>query len=104
MMNRRGEEFAEAAIVLPLLILTILSMIMAAVFLFGYHEKQSEAHIALMKEVSSSQAVFGVRRRQASASDHIRGTAERVMSRSGSFRAYEISQADAFLLGELVNG
>ena len=104
MKSKRGEEFVEAAVVLPLLILTVLSMILAAVFLFRYEVKQSEAHAALMKDVSSSSAVFSIRRRSASESEKIRGTYDRSMSKSKAFRAYAISQADAFLLGELVNG
>ena len=99
--NRRGEEFVEAAIVLPLLILTMLSMIMAAVFLFSYHVKQSEAHISLMRDVCRSKSVFAVKRKSASSSGTIKGTYRKGMSRSGSFRAYAIRQSDAILAGEL---
>ena len=99
--GKRGEEFVEAAIVLPLVILTILSMIMVAVFLFGYQLKQTEAHVALIHEVSGSGRVFGIARRSASSSKSIQGTYSGDASKSKSFRAYELSQADAVMLGEL---
>lgn len=99
--GKRGEEFVEAAIVLPLVILTILSMIMVAVFLFGYQLKQTDAHVALIHEVSGSGSVFGIARRLASSSKSIRGMFSGNVSKARSFRAYELSQADAVMLGKL---
>lgn len=101
-LNRRGEEYVEAAIVLPLVILTILSMILMAVFLFRHLEKKSEAHIALMHDVAASEAVFGISRRSTASSSFIRGTFGRTAARSDSLRAYELNQADAIRIGGLL--
>ena len=100
-MNKKGEEIVEAAIILPLTILTILSMIMVAVILFRYEISQSKAHVALAEAASSSKKVFAVKRSSASASGQVRGTAAGQFSKSGSYRMYVISQADAIMIGQL---
>lgn len=100
-MNKRGEEFVEAAVVMPLIILTILSMITVAVFLFGFQIRQQEAHVSLMRDAAGSGKVFAVLRKNASSSEHVRGTTSGTYSRSKSYRAYALSQADGIMLGEL---
>ena len=100
--NRKGEEFVEAAIVLPLMILTILSLIMTAVFLYSYNLSQAEAHVQLMNEVVRSRRVFDVKRKSISTSERIRGLYRSDIQKNGSFRAYVIDQADAVRTGNLV--
>ena len=100
--NRKGEEFVEAAIVLPLMILTILSMIMIAVFLYSHNLSQAEAHVQLMNEVVRSRKVFDVKRKSVSTSERIRGSYRSDIQKNGSFRAYVIDQADAVRTGSLV--
>lgn len=102
-LNKKGEEFAEAAIVLPLTVLIILSLITAALFLFGHEVRQSKAHAALGREVAASKTIFGISRKSVSSSGSIRGLVGRNITKTGSFRAYVISQADAVLLGELAS-
>lgn len=104
LMSRRGEEFVEAAIVLPLMILTVLSMIMVAVFLYSHSLNQAKAHIDLMREADSSKSVFAVKRKSISTSGAIRGLYISDASKSGSFRAYAIRQADAIRIGALAEG
>ena len=101
--NRKGEEYVEAAIVLPLLILVILSMIMIAVFLFTFQVKQTEAQAAAMREAADTDRVFGIVRKSASSSENIRGLFAEHVSKGGTYRAYAISQADAVMLGELAS-
>ena len=100
--NRKGEEFVEAAIVLPLMILTILSLIITAVFLYSYNLSQAEAHVQLMNEVVRSRKVFDVKRKSVSTSERIRGLYRSDIQKNGSFRAYVIDQADAVRTGSLV--
>lgn len=101
MRNRRGEEFVEAAIVLPLMILTILSMILIAVFLYSHEVRQSDTHVELMKEAAASKSVFAVKRKSVSTSKNIRGTYTSGESKSNTFRAYAMKQADAVRIGSL---
>ena len=100
--NRKGEEFVEAAIVLPLMILTRLSLIITAVFLYSYNLSQAEAHVQLMNEVVRSRKVFDVKRKSVSTSERIRGLYRSDIQKNGSFRAYVIDQADAVRTGSLV--
>ena len=104
MPNRKGEEIVEASIVLPLVILTILSMIMVAVYLFRYEISQSDAHVSLAKEAAGSKLIVGIKRKSASSSGNIRGTWSKSVNRGDSFRMYVISQADAVMIGELAGG
>lgn len=101
MCSRKGEEMVEAAIVLPLVILTILSVIMITVFLFMYEVRQSEAHIEVMREAASSEIVFGIKRKSVSESSYIRGTAARTVRKGATVRAYALNQAEALMIGEL---
>ena len=100
--NRKGEEFVEAAIVLPLMILTILSLIITAVFLYSYNLSQAEAHVQLMNDVVRSRKVFYVKRKSVSTAERIRGLYRSDIQKNGSFRAYVIDQADAVRTGSLV--
>lgn len=100
-INKRGEEFLEAAIVLPLVILTILSMITVAVFLFRSELLQSKAHVELAQETASSKQIFGIKNRTVSSSGQARGIYKKQLKRDDSFRMYVIDQSDAVMLGEL---
>lgn len=100
-MGKKGEEIVEAAVVLPLVILTILSMIMIALLLFDHQVSQSKAHTSVMKEALKSDSIFGIVKKGASTSGYIRGTYARTVTKNGTYRAYSISQADAVMLGEL---
>ena len=104
LISRRGEEFVEAAIVLPLMILTVLSMIMVAVFLYRHNLNQAKAHIELMRETNSSNVIFAVKRKDVSTSGAVRGMYIFNASKSGSFRAYAIRQADAIRIGSMAEG
>ena len=101
MVNKKGEEIVEAAIVLPLVILTILSMITVAVFLFRYEISQSKAHISLAREAAGSRQIFGIKKGSASASGASRGTWKKQLNKDNTFRMYIISQSEAVMLGEL---
>ena len=71
--NKKGEEFVEAAIVLPLTILAILSMITVAVFLFEFEVSQSETHTSLAEEAARSELPIGIKKKTASHSGISRG-------------------------------
>ena len=103
-MNKKGEEIVEAAVVLPLLILVILSMIMTAVFLFRFELVQSEAHVDLAEKAAASKQIFGIKRGSASYSGRVRGAVSGGFSKERTSRMYVISQADAIMLGELAEG
>lgn len=100
-LDKQGEEYVEAAIVMPLLILTILSMILIAVFLFGHLESKSESHIALMHEVAASGSVFGIKKGGVSSSSFIRGILAKTEARNDSMRAYTLKPAEAVRTGGL---
>lgn len=58
--SRQGDEFIEAALVLPTLILTVLSMILLIMHFYLCLDTQIQVHGNLMKEVSESKALFRI--------------------------------------------
>ena len=99
--NKKGEEIVEASVVLPLIILTVISMITISVFLLRFEISQSKAHIELSYEVSGSNLIFGIKKKTPSRSGRSRGVFSRILNKEKTFRMYVISQDDAVMLGEL---
>ena len=100
-VNKKGEEFVEAAIVLPLFILTMLSMITVAVYLFRYEIIQSKAHTELARKAAGSEQVFGIKTENASYSIRSRGLFSKALSKEKTLKMYVINQSEAVMLGEL---
>ncbi len=99
--NKRGEEFAEAAIVLPLVILTVISMITVTVFFFQCEVLQSGAHARLAGQAAASDRIFGISKGSAPLAGKAEGLFRGRLEQGRSFRMYVISQSDAIMLGEL---
>lgn len=56
--NRRGDEIVEAAMVLPIMILTILSLILLMIYFYARLETQCELHRELIESAQNSSAVY----------------------------------------------
>ncbi len=51
MKNRKGEELVEAALIFPIVILTIISMLMLLIYFFSCLNKQVDLHQKLLMEI-----------------------------------------------------
>ena len=57
-MNKRGEEIVEAAMVLPILILTILSLILLIVYYFSCLTRSSQSAQTVDTRCDAQQGLF----------------------------------------------
>jgi hypothetical protein len=100
-MNKRGDEIVEAAIVLPVIILTILSMIMLLLFFFACLTAQMEVHQKLVDKALKSHQVMAVSTCESRVGRGIGGAVSLVMEKNVSGRCYLINEAAAIGLGEI---
>lgn len=104
MMNKRGHEMVEASIVLPLVILTILSMILLLIYVHQCLDTQTGVHQTLIERALESKDVFKVAKGSDSTTSNIGGAISKVMHRDFSARCYLINEADAIRLGDFIDG
>lgn len=101
-INKRGDEFVEAAMVLPLLILTVLSLILLLIFFFSCLEGQVNMHKNLLRENEESVKVFDLAKNELETSSEIGGLAEVMMHKKVTGRIYRINAADVIRAGEML--
>lgn len=86
LLNKRGNEIVEAAIVLPVFILIVLSLIGAAVFKFTALRNEFSVQRELVEEIRASTSIMNRIERSTSTS-----------SRPGGWYPYELSKSyDAY--------
>ena len=102
-MNKKGSEIVEAAIVLPILFLSILSMLMLLIYEFSALTKQTEMHRKLTEDAIVSGKTFHVSRETENVSKEISGVISIIMNKEVKAVCYEISEAKAMLLGEVIS-
>ena len=59
-MNKRGDEIVEAAMVLPILILTILSLILLIVYYFACLNVQVDLHRQMVQDAMHSLSLIHI--------------------------------------------
>lgn len=102
MRNRRGDEFVEAAMVLPVLILTILSMILLMLFFFSCLQDQTDMHRSMLARSAGSEKTFQVCRDSVRTSRHAGGIVDMLLRRDTAGRLYIIDEADFIRAGDLL--
>ncbi len=100
--RRQGEEFAEAALVLPILILTILSMILLILYFYSCLNTQTALHNNLMRETAESSAIFHICTESDSVSSQMEGITDILMEKRITGRMYALNFAEIVRAGELI--
>lgn len=100
--NKRGEEMVEASIVLPVLILTILSLILLILYYYACLNCQVELHGELISDTENRKAVFKVVEKRETVSSEIGGVISMIMQKEITASAYAIGPADMIRAGELI--
>ncbi len=103
MRNKRGDEFVEAAMVLPVLILTILSMILLMLFFFSCLQDQTDAHQEMLAHSAESEKTFQVYQQKTRTSRHAGGIVDMLLHRDMDTRLYIIREADFIRAGDLLD-
>lgn len=101
MRNKRGDEFVEAAMVLPVLILTILSMILLMLFFFTCLKNQTSMHQRMLDYSADSGKTFQLYKDHTETSRRSRGITAMLLHKDMEGRLYVINEADFIRAGEL---
>jgi len=94
----------EAAIVLPILILTILSMILLMIYYFSSLKEQTDVHQRLIDEADRSAAVFILKSEDAVYSQEVGGVISMMMHNEKSCHLWVISESDIIRAGDFFEG
>lgn len=100
-MNRRGDEYVEAGMVLPILLLTILSLIMLLIYFFSCLNAQTDMHRTLLKEQRQPVVIFDIKEKSTETSSKIGGAVSLIMHKEIKGRVYCIGEAGAIRLGAM---
>ena len=103
MLGKRGDEMVEAAMILPLLILTVLSMILLLIYFFTCLCTQVDLHGQLVREAMTPAPVFDIEKKKTETSSETGGIAELLLKTETEARIYVISGADMIRTGELLS-
>ena len=103
MSNKKGEEMVEAAMVLPLLILVIVSMLFVMVHDYDVHQKQMQIHKELIQSWTLPSTVFKIETKKIETSSKISGGAEFWMKEMKVYRSYVFSPAACIRTGEMIS-
>lgn len=99
-MNKKGEEIVEAAIVIPLVIFAILSMILLLVYFYSCLQTQIDVHHVLLDRQEHCRHVYQLSRASGSTQKSMRGITKIVMHKESRGRYYLIRPAEVILIGE----
>jgi hypothetical protein len=101
--GKKGTEMVEASLVLPLLILTIASMIMLLVLFYSTLLDQVRMHDELSKSSEASSRIFYISRDSRTTSLGIYGIVKDVYSRESTGRTYGMNESLIVRAGEMVD-
>lgn len=101
-MNKKGDEIVEAAMVLPILILTILSLILLIVYYFSCLNTQVDLHRQMIKDAMYCETIFETKTKKEETSSEIGGIISMIMNKEIEGRVYMINEANLIRLGEMI--
>lgn len=103
LLDRKGEEMVEAAIVLPILILVILSLVLTTLFFYRTLETQVNLHMELTGRGIAGKQLYKVEKGTAGTELAIRGAFEDVFSSRCTGASYVINMAPLLRMGKKIN-
>ncbi len=103
MVNKRGEQMVEAAMVLPLLILVILSILFVMIHDYDMHQKQITAHKELIQLWDQPTTVLKIKKKTIETSTKISGAVNFPMKESRTCRSYMLSPTSCIRVGEMIS-
>ena len=100
-LNKRGEEIVEAAMVLPVLILIVVALMGIAVFHIGSMYARCNLHRELASEIRSDKAIIKTLKKEIFYSSQTGGVANLNMTRDYEEWGYVLDEAAMIRAGEL---
>lgn len=101
-MGKCGTDLVEAAIVLPVLILVILSLILLMVYFYHCLTSQTALHAELLTKSAQSDAVFKTLEQSRQVSEKLGGLSAVLMETCIKARCYVFAPAAILRTGELI--
>ena len=101
--SKRGSQFIEASIVLPLIFLLMLSVILLIMYYYQCLQDQVRTHQILVDKCLSKTSVFRIVKESSSTEKRMRGAVSMMMIHGYSDRIYVINPANAVRLGEMIS-
>lgn len=102
MRNKRGEQIVEAAMVLPILILTILSLILLMIYFFTCLQNQTDLHTEMIRHEQKSGKTFELYKKNVETSDGMEGLVHMLMKKQIKSSIYVFNEADFIRAGEML--
>lgn len=99
MKGKRGSTMVEAAMVLPLLLLSVLSTILLVLYFYASLDSQIHTQTKAIEKGLSSRAMFRIVQEETSTSVPLRGIVEKTMRREYRAKHYVINIGEAIRLG-----
>ena len=98
--NKRGEAMMEAAIVVPMIVLMIISMLYLLIHFYSGIKKQTESHELLCERAMKESVIFKVERNEADINSYVGGLIKKRFSRHFDDKCYILNPADGVRLKE----
>lgn len=98
--SRRGSQMVEATIVIPLLILTILSMILLLIFFYEGAASQCRVQKKLIREARKDVMGIKIVKKDASHSRKMQGLISLRMKKNYAGRCYKLDQTELIRIGD----
>lgn len=99
-MNKKGSEMVEASLVLPIIILTVLSLIMLIIYFYACLETQVRTHHSLIEYADNSQAIFLIKDKKEETSSKVGGIISIIMRRRRDSKIYVINETAVIRIGD----
>lgn len=101
--NKKGEEYVEATFVLPVLILTIFSMIYLSIYYYEAISNETTMHKEAIKLVMNNDYTFNIKTKTTETSKSIKGIVSTYMGKKSECRVYMINEAKIIRGGKMVD-
>lgn len=102
MKNKKGSQLIEAAMVLPLLILTIVSLIFLTLYFYHCLQAQTEAHSEMIQRALCGDTPFEIYEKNTETSGRTDGIVQRLMKKEQEYSIYLFNGADFVRAGEMI--
>lgn len=101
--DKRGQEYVEAAFILPVLILTIFSMIYLCIYYYEAIANETAMHKEAIKLVMKNDYTFNIKTKNTETSKSIKGLIDTHMGKKSECRVYTLNEAKIIRAGEMVD-
>lgn len=102
-MNKKGEQMVEAAMVLPILILILLSLVLLMAHEYQCHWNQIDMHRNLLSTWDKSTSAFDIKTKTTETSSEVDGAVAMEFQKEIESRIYVFSETKCIRLGEMLD-